>query len=562
MKYIILWLNLLFILSACQNRPTDELFMLLKKADSIAETSPDSAYAILSSIKQPEEMNNRNFAYWCLISSKIFGWRIDNEKTYLPASYYNRAYRYYMRYGSTEEKSFIRLYLGRAYQKETKYNKAMQIFAEALKDAVKWKEYDAAGMISIYMGDIYQIQFLSDKCKEKYKEAIHFFTLAGNQKRIVYGYAQLGFEYLCNEEPEESIIYMLQADSIATLIQDSIQIGDISYYLGVTYSELREYATAEQYLQKAIQFSQVKSDSSIIYYAICDVHVNKGNYKEARNILDQGLSNNNRNNISHQKYRIEKGEQNFEQALSFLESWQQTLDSIYNEHKKMHVLEIEQKYNREYTENQRNKAQVQASGYFILLLIIVITLLCLIVFYLNVRKQKNKIIDSQRQELSKTDGIISHITKQLEHEKEKVSLQKAGQQKRIATLKEELFNTQLEKITLITPVGKKIRRIARSQTQTKKVITDNEWKAVTNLSQKTFSALKTLFDNPAHPFTETEIRLTILQFFRLDPKQEAIILEIAPVSIYKQRTRLRQKLHLEDNTNLFEFFKAFCIEYE
>ena len=74
--------------------------------------------------------------------------------------------------------------------------------------------------------------------------------------------------------------------------------------------------------------------------------------------------------------------------------------------------------------------------------------------------------------------------------------------------------------------------------------------------------LTTLFENPAYALTESEIRLILLQFFKLNAKQEAIILNIASVSAYKQRTRLRQKLHLKENNNLFDFLKAYCIGHK
>jgi len=307
MKYFFLWINLLFILSACNNPPADELYILLKQADSIAETSPDNAYAILSSIEQPEEMNNRNFAYWCMISGNIFNRRTDSNKTFLPASYFKRANHYYKQHGNTEQQAFIHLYLGRSYQEQEIYDQAMKIYAEALKDAENWKEYNAAGMICSYMGDIYQIQSLSDKCKEKYKEAIHYFDLAQKPRTKVTILVDLGFEFLNTEEPEKGLIYMQQADSIAQLINDSIVIRYIYYYTGLAYNELENYAIAEEYLLKALQFSQQKTDSIINYYALNSVYIYSGNFQKAREALKLGTNEHTNAGVLFQQFWIEKG---------------------------------------------------------------------------------------------------------------------------------------------------------------------------------------------------------------------------------------------------------------
>ena len=582
MKICIFCLTMLFTISACshhanQNQSDHNYSIILIQADTLSAADPDSANVLLQSIEHPEKMKDADFAYWCLIAGKIFVWRTDAGKTFLSALFYERASKYYMRHGTTEEKSYIRLYWGRAYYETAEYNKAIQIYAEALKDAETWKDYNAAGMICSYMGDIYQTQYLTDKCKEKYNEALYYFKLANNQKRVVYAYSQLGFEYLYDEKPKEGLSYLLIADSIANLIQDSISIGNISYYLGVAYSELKEYTVAEEKFLKSLQFVYTKTDLTLVYYAITDIYIATGDYRKARKALILGTNDQTKNGVLHKQCFIEKGEQNFKQALDYLEQYQKALDSIRTEQKKMRVHEIEQQYKLEYVDNLKNKALIKAQRNSIMLFIVLTGFLFTVFLYQQMYKQKNKVIAKQREELSKLDGAIEHITMQLQQEKEDMEKARlifqntnqeheillSDQQIRIKRLREELFNTRLEKITQVAHIGKKIRKITKKVTPHNNYsLSNNEWETLSTLFRTTFPALESLIRRPDNPFTESEIRSCLLAFFNLEAKQESFILNIAPYSVYKQRTRLRQTLHLEEGSDLFEFFKTYCMEQE
>ena len=575
MKYATTYISLLLILSTCNSQINDH-HELLTQADLLSEVAPDSAYKILQSIHYPEEIPNQYFAYWCLISGKIFNLRTDTYKTFLPALFYERACEHYMQYGSPAEKSYIRLYLGRAYQETAEYNKAIQIYSEALTDAKQWEEYNAAGMICCQMGDIYHIQYYGDKSREKYNEAIDFFELTGNQRAIALTLSDIGFEYVLDKKPEKGLVYLLKADSIANSLKDSNIIVNISQDLGSSYIELKEFSLAKIHLLKALQHAQNKEDSILVYYALSDVYIEASDYNQAQKLLEKGTDKWTKDGVNYYLYKIEKGKQNFEQALVHLEAYQDAIDSTQTEQNKMHTLEIEKKYDLKHTENQKNKAHIDAQQNFILLLIVLAILLFTIILYQLTRKQKNKIIAGQHKDLSKADGIILHIQVQLQQEKDKLQQTQASllekniqkdsklsdQQERISILSEELFTTKLEKIILITSIGKKIRKTTKKVTPDMKGLSIKEWETLNNLFRKTFPSLENLLWNPDTSFTRSEINLSLLTFFNLDTKQESIILDIAPASIYKQRTRLRQTLQLDEGADIFEYFRTYCIEHE
>lgn len=575
-KFIRIGIMAIIVFSGCKNSGNHQYLPVLIEAEQLAETDPDSTHLLLLSIENPEELSEPNFAKWCLISGEIYNERTDDGKTFLPSLYFEQANRYYKRYGTNKQKAFIRLYLGRSYQKTGEYDQAMHIFTEALKNAEAWKEYNAAGMICRYMGDIYQIQYLSDKSKEKYKESIHYFNLANNLKRIAYTNTELGFEYFCDEKDEEALNYLYQADSIADILQDSALIGDISYYLGLIHIELGEYIIAEQNLLKALRFVRTKKDSSVIYFAFSDIPIAKGNYIEARDILNSKINDQTKYGISYQFYLIEKGEQNFKQALNYLEKHQEVSDSIQTKQKKMHTLEIEQKYNLEHAENVKNRALISSQRNYIVAFITSSLTLLLILILQFVMRKKNRIISQQQQNINKSDLVIKIISGKLAHEKKiqkelEEALEKSNQEnaqilaeqtQQIEQLKIDSFHVKHEKLKYLSVIGKKILKITEKVTPGGKEFTAADWQALKELLLETYPSLNTLLWNRSTPLTDTEIRQCMITFFNLGAKGEAIIMNIMPDSIYKQRTRLRQKLFLEEGESIFEFLKAYCIEHE
>lgn len=278
--------------------------------------------------------------------------------------------------------------------------------------------------------------------------------------------------------------------------------------------------------------------------------------------------------VHYQRYLIEEGKGNFEQALQHLKAYQQAIDSTQMEQNKMHTLEIEQKYNLEHAENEKNKALIRAQRNSILLLVVLTVLLFTIILYQLMRKRKNKIIAQQQEDLNKADNVIYRITVQLQQEKENleknrllrqntnVDINLSDQQERIRFLGEKLFNTKLEKITHIATIGKKTRKVTEKVIPGSKGLSGNEWDTLTSLFRKTFPALENLLWNPDAPLPKSEVNMGLLSFFNFDTKQESMVMGITPGSVYRQRHRLRQSLQLEEGADIFSFFKTYCMEHE
>lgn len=89
----------------------------------------DSASVLLDSVKTPDELDDEDFARWCMLRGKV----TDETTTGLPPIYqWKRAQGWFTKHGTPEEQAQTALYLGRAYAEDGEYDKAMKTYTDTL----------------------------------------------------------------------------------------------------------------------------------------------------------------------------------------------------------------------------------------------------------------------------------------------------------------------------------------------------------------------------------------------------------------------------------------------
>lgn len=152
------------LLSGCNRQPSDS-DKLLDKIEKIIETNPDSALNILRGISSPEELDNRTFARWCMLSGKVTD-EVFNDL--LPTYQFEKAYDWYSSHGTPDEQVQILIYLGRFHFAEGDYDKAMSIYTNALDVAEKRKLNNRTRYIYCYIGDLYREKFMLTEAIKRY----------------------------------------------------------------------------------------------------------------------------------------------------------------------------------------------------------------------------------------------------------------------------------------------------------------------------------------------------------------------------------------------------------
>ena len=187
----ILLTSLTFLVVGCQNE--SEEIRLINQAERLFDAYPDSVITTLDSIQLPEEMSPRLIARWCMLYARAAD-KIEDEMPY--TNQLEIALKYYQKKKMREEEAEIGLYLGRSYVEDKEYEKAMRAYSDALEVALAIKNYNRAGYICSYMGDLYELDDRYVLAAKKYKESGRYFRLAGNMKSYVRSFVNEGRSYM------------------------------------------------------------------------------------------------------------------------------------------------------------------------------------------------------------------------------------------------------------------------------------------------------------------------------------------------------------------------------
>lgn len=224
--------GLLFILILPGCRKETSILPLLQSVEELIPMYADSASVLLDSIQAPDELTDKDFAHWCMLCGKV----TDEAATgLLPIYQWQRAQQWFTEHGTAEEQAQIDLYLGRAYVEDGEYDKAMQIYADALQLAKEHQAYNVAGYICAYMADLYGFRDIISERLEKRKEASNFFKKARNYKSYAYALKDLACECTLTDSFNCTIPLLQKADSISQLLHNKDLTADVANAFGVIY---------------------------------------------------------------------------------------------------------------------------------------------------------------------------------------------------------------------------------------------------------------------------------------------------------------------------------------
>lgn len=239
----ILLTSLTFLVVGCQNE--SEEIRLINQAERLFDAYPDSVITTLDSIPLPEEMSPRLIARWCMLYARAAD-KIEDEMPY--TNQLEIALKYYQKKKMREEEAEIGLYLGRSYVEDKEYEKAMRTYSDALKVALAIKDYNRAGYICSYMGDLYEVDLRYILAAEKYKESGKYFHLANNTTSYVRAFVNEGRSYMSVDSNYLALASLKQAE----VIMDSLNVENVKTYvyngLGNIYNDLGDYDLAEYYI--------------------------------------------------------------------------------------------------------------------------------------------------------------------------------------------------------------------------------------------------------------------------------------------------------------------------
>ena len=563
MRHLLILISLLSTLSFIGCRDESDAIYLIDRAESLLKSDPDSSHILLDSIAVPDNLSDKLLARWCMLSGKV----ADTLYTDLPyVQQLLRAQAYYKSHGTKQEQAKIGLYLGRSYVEDKENEKAMKVYLQALDIALRSEDYNQAGYICSYMGDLYDFEGNYLLGKDKYKEAESYFRKAGNMRSSAFALRDVGRMYAFSDSLDIALIFLLKADTIIVEVGDSSDIGTIYNGIGNIYNMLGNKELAKLYLWKNVNMSDF--DDAPSYRTLAGIYIEEGDFKNARICLEKAsvpsFNDMTRFSVLYGYSLLEKAEGNWEKAWFYLDEYNSASDSILTIRNRENIIKIEKEYEhlKISLENMRLKSDKQK--YFIYWVISVSILLILLwVFQIRIDR-KNKRLLKQEIDLSNKSNELFRLRDNLRNKQdslEALSIQLSEKNEKLneldsrEKLEKEYEQIKKEEETLVLRIAERRKDLFLSSAIAKKVIKLSQ-KVVPGatkspLSEKDWQNIITQV-NEVYPFladrlaafnlSAAELRYCYLSLLGLDSIGESILLHIQPDSVNKRRQRVRQRL--------------------
>ena len=563
MRHLLILISLLSTLSFIGCRDESDAIYLIDRAESLLKSDPDSSHILLDSIAVPDNLSDKLLARWCMLSGKV----ADTLYTDLPyVQQLLRAQAYYKSHGTKQEQAKIGLYLGRSYVEDKENEKAMKVYLQALDIALRSEDYNQAGYICSYMGDLYDFEGNYLLGKDKYKEAESYFRKAGNMRSSAFALRDVGRMYAFSDSLDIALIFLLKADTIIVEVGDSSDIGTIYNGIGNIYNMLGNKELAKLYLWKNVNMSDFGDAPS--YRTLAGIYIEEGDFKNARICLEKAsvpsFNDMTRFSVLYGYSLLEKAEGNWEKAWFYLDEYNSASDSILTIRNRENIIKIEKEYEhlKISLENMRLKSDKQK--YFIYWVISVSILLILLwVFQIRIDR-KNKRLLKQEIDLSNKSNELFRLRDNLRNKQDRLealSIQLSEKNEKLneldsrEKLEKEYEQIKKEEETLVLRIAERRKDLFLSSAIAKKVIKLSQ-KVVPGatkspLSEKDWQNIITQV-NEVYPFladrlaafnlSAAELRYCYLSLLGLDSIGESILLHIQPDSVNKRRQRVRQRL--------------------
>lgn len=294
-----------FFVSA-QTRVVDSLFGLLNK--SAEDTGKVTLYQNLAvNLKFTDPEKAIEYGQKGILLARRLGFDKGSAGCYLNVStayiysdkldtallYLDTALQYSHKVGDLNRLGLA--YLNRAdiYRQLQNFNQSLKDCETALGYADKANNDDVRARINQTIGAVYFRQDLYPQCIDYYNKAIIQYRKIGNQRMSAAVLNNLGMVYKSTKDLDKAIAVTADAVRITDSLKDITNLSIFNGNLSDTYFEKGDYASAEKYADKSMEYAVLQKNE----YLQAIANVFKGNvyakqkrYAGAIAVLDKAMS--------------------------------------------------------------------------------------------------------------------------------------------------------------------------------------------------------------------------------------------------------------------------------
>ncbi|MEL7220733.1 MAG: transcriptional regulator, partial [Bacteroidota bacterium] len=421
---------------------------------------------------------------------------------------------------------------------------------------------------SLNLGMAYADQQNYDLAERNYQNALGIFKRKAAQSRIATTYTKIADLLTLQQRYTPAFDYLNQALLIHRETGFLYGIAEANRKLAQLAAAQQEWDDAISYFLLAVEVGKQRNDQVGLaenYLGIGQAYLNKQenalaeNYlKRAQSIAEKFKLQRVRRDVYSAFKTLESKRGNYQQALLFADLYLNVRDSLFNREKSNLIASMEARRSFEAQEEKLLLAQknldilVQENKISRLTKwLLVLSLLAVISIAYAMLARKNTIIaskgaDLQRAKQERKD--LQGVLKSKEQELTSYTLNFVQKNEGISELK-RLTETLAKELG---PEHKlKLRTISKKLSSLLRV--DDDWADFRRHFESVHPDLMTKLGEDFPGLTRNEFRLIALLRLNLSTKETSTILGISPDSVKTARYRLRKKIGLDTQDDLFEF---------
>jgi len=274
-------LFLCVLIAGCTNSPNE-----LCKIESLIENKPDSALQILRHLSPKTYKTDENKALYGLLITEA----LDRLKLpLLPDSVLDFSMNYYQEHPDAVRLANCYLYKGRKYKYSLQYDKASNLYVQALELIENKKEFMLSARINFDMAEICRYQKDYATARKKYSEAYQLYLKAKSVYFANTTLLSIGITYNHEKKYQEAQQYFYK---IYSNTPDSLTKGLAIQNLGINYYALKHYDSALYYLRKSLPFPYIQTNKAIRCYYLADLYFDLNSYDSSAYYANQSFNYN------------------------------------------------------------------------------------------------------------------------------------------------------------------------------------------------------------------------------------------------------------------------------
>ena len=246
------------------------------------------------------------------------------------------------------------LNLGRAYNKQYRYDLAMETYFEALKisDSIKAPENRADILHEI--GTVYLDIRNLDLAHEYLTEALKIKNQRKDKKGLASTNNRLAVTYWLKGELDTALSYLFEALKTEELFENPEGIAKCYNNIGIVYHEKHEFKKALTYHEKALKIKREQKSQWAIAETlnnIAETYISMGDYKAAMPYLTEARQIATKINAlvllsDNYRYmaRLYKRTKKYKEALNYHELFVNLEDSLYSQNKYSMINELKSSF--------------------------------------------------------------------------------------------------------------------------------------------------------------------------------------------------------------------------